>query len=87
MREYDFEKVIAENPETVGRLFRELKSPMGPDHDIWAGKHSYDQGNSQTTLVDREGGKGINPWVEVPALSLLGVGLVLGGLGVRLARI
>lgn len=85
MREYEFEKVIAENPDTVGRLFRELKSPMGPDHDIWAGTNSYDQGNSGGSVGPAAGGR--NPWVEKPALSLLGVGLVLGGLGMRLARI
>ena len=51
---------------------------MGPDHDLWKGARSYDQGNAAAAG---------NPWLQKPALTLLGAGLVLGGLGMRLARI
>ena len=60
-----------------GRCSR-LQSPMGPDHDLWKGARSYDQGNAAAAG---------NPWLQKPALTLLGAGLVLGGLGMRLARI
>ena len=80
VREYEFGKVLQDYP-AVAQMFKELKSPIGPDHNIWSGLHSYGQGNGvgKTAALT-------SPWLQTPALTLLGVGVVLGGLGVKLAR-
>jgi hypothetical protein len=85
VEQYQYEKVIAENPN-VKKMVAELRSPMGPDHDLWKAAGSYDQGS--TAVAGKGGGAANgNPWLAKPALTLLGAGVVLGGLGMRLARI
>jgi len=79
-----YEKVLAENPD-VAKMVAELQSPMGPDHDIWKTPGSYDQGTAAAAAAAAAAGG--NPWLAKPALTLLGAGVVLGGLGMRLARI
>jgi L-alanine-DL-glutamate epimerase-like enolase superfamily enzyme len=82
VEQYNYEKVIAENPH-VKKMIAELRSPMGPSHDLWKAAGAYDQGSAAGAAAVSSG----NPWVAKPALTLLGAGVILGGLGMRLARI
>jgi hypothetical protein len=86
VREFDHEKVLRDHP-SVAQMFKQLRSPMGPDHDIWDGPFSYGQQGGGACGGGGGGGGGGSPWVQRPALTLLGVGAVLGGLGVKLARL